>query len=178
MSATKSIVEFTGRRITFKSPLSFAEVSARLEKELNKPGGGPAVFRILGTSKTKEEIEAGINALTGGRDFVYFGEVVHNRWLKAYTGAPVPGTAVYTFGNPLIAQTMLQYDLAAGLHIPPKLLLLENADGSGTRIIYDDPSSHIPVPSGETGEGLDDELKKAAEALSAKVEALVAVVLG
>lgn len=71
MSATKSIVEYTGKRITYETPLSFAEVSARLEKELNKPGGGVAVFRVLGTSKTKEELEAGINALTEGRDFVH-----------------------------------------------------------------------------------------------------------
>lgn len=100
---------------------------------------------------------------------------MHHRWLKTYTGASaVPSTVVYTFGNPLIAQTILQRDLAAGLHIPPKLLLLEKVDGSGTRIIYDDPTSQILVPS-EVAD--DDQLKEAAEGLSVKVQALVHTIL-
>lgn len=71
MATSKSIVEYTGRRITYETPLGFAEVAARFEKALNKSAGGPAVFRVLGTAQTKEELEAGINALTAGGDFVY-----------------------------------------------------------------------------------------------------------
>ncbi|KAI0366516.1 TT1751-like protein [Pilatotrama ljubarskyi] len=173
---TKSVVEYTGRRVTYQTSLPFAEVAARLEKELNKPKGGAALFHVLGTAKSKAELERGIAELTGGRDFIYFGEIAHHRWLGTYTGSSdTRRTAVYTFGNPLIAQTMLQRDLAAGLHIPPKLLLLENADGSGTSVIYDDPSSIIPVF--QHGQDIDEELKKAAEGLSVKVEALVEAIV-
>lgn len=70
MATSKTIVEYTGRRITYETPLAFAEVAARFEKALNKSAGGPAVFRVLGTAQTKEELEAGINALTAGGDFV------------------------------------------------------------------------------------------------------------
>ncbi len=102
----------------------------------------------------------------------YFGELAHHRWMKTYTGVPsTPQTIVYTFGNPLIAQTMLSHDYAAGLNVPPKLMLLENADGGGTKVIYDDPATLILS-------GGNEELRKAAEALSAKIERLVLSVLG
>ncbi len=70
MATSKSVVEYTGKRITYETPLAFAEVSARLEKAVNKSAGGPAVYRVLGTAQNKEELEAGINALTAGGDFV------------------------------------------------------------------------------------------------------------
>ncbi|KAI0649756.1 hypothetical protein C8Q79DRAFT_997802 [Trametes meyenii] len=174
---SKSTVEYTGRRITYETPLSFTEVIARLEKELNKPAGGQSVFRILGMSKSKTELETGINELLDGHNFIYFASISHHNWLGTYTGSPgsVPQAVVYTFGNPLLAQAMLQHDLAVGLHVPPKLLVLENADRRGTRVIYDDPAALIPVPSPATaaGEGVNAELRTTAEELSAKVEELV-----
>ncbi|EIW53261.1 TT1751-like protein [Trametes versicolor FP-101664 SS1] len=172
MATSKSIVEYSGRRITYETPLKFAEVATRFETALNKSAGGPAVFRVLGTAQTKEELETGINALTAGGDFLYFGELAHHRWMKTYTGVPTtPQTAVYTFGNPLIAQTMLSHDYAAGLHIPLRLMLLENVDEGGTKVIYDDPAPLVFLPGG------NDELRKAAQVLSAKVERFVQAVI-
>ncbi|CDO70052.1 hypothetical protein BN946_scf184601.g5 [Trametes cinnabarina] len=183
MSNAKIVVEYTARRVTFHTSLPFTEVAARLEKEINKPAGGPAVFRALGVSKTKEELESNINALTDGRDFVYvsaanyFLEMPHDRWLNTYSGSSsTPRTVVYTFGNPLIAQTMLRHDLSAGLHIPPKLMLLEDATGNGTKILYDDPASVIAVPD-SPGAMVSKELQTAAESLSAKMEYLVKAIV-
>ncbi|KAI0357709.1 TT1751-like protein [Trametes cingulata] len=174
---SKRVVEYTGRRIIYETPLPFAEVAARLERELNKPAGGAAVSRVLGSAKTRDELERGVEALTHGRDFVYFGEIAHHRWLNTYKGSSdTPQTAVYTFGNPLIAQSLLQRELAAGLHVPPKLLLLENTDGGGSCVIYDDPASILPLPSRDGA--IDEELKEAAELLSSKVERLVKIVVG
>ncbi|KAH9903263.1 TT1751-like protein [Cubamyces lactineus] len=168
----KSIVEYTARRITYDTPLPFAEVAARLEAQLNKPSGGAKIFHLLGAAKTKDELENGIRAMADGRNFIFFAEVVHHRWLGTHTGSThIPKAVVYIFGNPLIAQTMLQHDLAAGLNIPPKLMLLEKADGSGTKVIYDDPASIIAVPS--YGQNVNGALKQAAEGLSDKVEELV-----
>ncbi|OSD01015.1 TT1751-like protein [Trametes coccinea BRFM310] len=177
MSSSKTVVEYTAKRITYHTSLPFAEIAARLEKEINKPSGGPAVFRALGGSKSKDELESNINVLTNGRDFVYFLEFAHHRWLDTYTGSTgTPQTIVYTFGNPLIAQTMLRHNLAAGLHIPPKLMLLEDGAGNGTKVIYDDPASVIAVVS-EPGVAVSEELKHAAERLSAKVEELVKTII-
>ncbi|KAI0672147.1 hypothetical protein C8Q78DRAFT_729407 [Trametes maxima] len=174
---SKSAVEYTGRRITYETPLPFAEVTARLERELNKPVGGQPVFRVLGTSKSKDELEKGINELLDGHNFIYFASISHHNWLGTYTGNPgsVPQAVVYTFGNPLLAQAMLRHDLTVGLHVPPKLLVLENADQRGTKVVYDDPAALIPVPSRgiAAGEDVNAELRATAEKLSAKVEELV-----
>lgn len=77
---------------------------------------------------------------------------------------------LYTFGNPLVAQTMLQHDRYAALHVPPRLVVLEKADHAGTQVIYILPSSLIVVP---VGGQVNTELKKAAEALDEKLERLV-----
>ena len=36
---------------------------------------------------------------------------------------------MYTIGNPLIAQTMIRYDLGAGLNVPIRLMIYEDASG-------------------------------------------------
>ena len=81
-----------------------------------------------------------------------------------------PETQVFTIGNPLIAQTMLQHDLTAGLHIPPKFLVKEGPGGEGTVLLYDLPSSVMAI-------GKDEELLKAAKVLDGKFESMVRKVL-
>ena len=71
ITMSKSVVEYTARRITYDTSLPIAEVIARLDHELNKAGGGPEVFRLLSTVQTRAELEDGVHALTAGRDFVY-----------------------------------------------------------------------------------------------------------
>ncbi|KAI1792668.1 hypothetical protein LXA43DRAFT_309718 [Ganoderma leucocontextum] len=170
---SKSVVEFTSRRVTYETRLPIAEVIARLDKEVNKAGGGPEVFRLLSTAQTRAELEDGMNTLTAGRDFVYFLGASYHKWLNAYNGTTdTPQTYGYVFGNPLVAQTMLRYELTAALHVPPKVVIVEKADGSGTKVTYDDPASVIAVPTASGG-SVDRELVKAAEVLSRKFEALI-----
>ena len=71
ITMSKSVVEFTGRRITYDTPLPIVEVIARLDKAVNKAGGGPEVFRLLSTVKTRAELESGMNAIVGDSDFVW-----------------------------------------------------------------------------------------------------------
>ena len=59
---SKSVVEFTSRRITYETTLPIAEVLARLDKEINKAGAGTEVFRLLRTAKTREDLETDIEA--------------------------------------------------------------------------------------------------------------------
>ena len=103
----------------------------------------------------------------------YFADTAYHRWMNTYFGTTnTPQTYVYVLGNPLIAQTMLQHDLSGALHIPPRILISEKVDGSGTRVIYDDPGSSIPVPASQ-GQTVDVELKAAAAKLSEKLGELV-----
>jgi uncharacterized protein (DUF302 family) len=48
---------------------------------------------------------------------------------------------MYTIGNPLIARTMLEHDIAAGLNVPVRLMIYEDAASRTTRLAYDLPSS-------------------------------------
>ena len=103
----------------------------------------------------------------------YFLGPAYHKWLNAYNGTTdTPQTYGYVFGNPLVAQTMLRHDLTVALHVPPKIVVVEKADGSGTRVAYDDPASVIAVPSA-SGESVKPELAEAAGVLSRKFEALI-----
>lgn len=100
-------------------------------------------------------------------------EAAYHNWLNAYAeSTDTPRTHVYSIGNPLIAQGMLRHDLAAALHVPPRIVIIELADGKGTRIVYDDPATLIPVASAP-GVEVNAEMKSVAEELSRKLEALV-----
>jgi uncharacterized protein (DUF302 family) len=72
---------------------------------------------------------------------------------------------MYTIGNPLIAQTMLEHDIAAGLNVPVRLMIYEDAVSGTTRLAYDLPSSLMS--------GLQNEkVAGAAKKLDAKLIAL------
>lgn len=104
----------------------------------------------------------------------YFLDIQHHPWLNTYFRTDTtPPTVLYMIGNPLIAQTILRHDLRAGLHIPPRLLVQEKADGKGTMVMYQLPSSVMVVPNDEGGE-----LRKAVESLDKKLEALAKNIIG
>lgn len=65
---------------------------------------------------------------------------------------------------------MLKHALTSTLNIPPQILVLEKEDKSGTKVVYDLPSSRIAIDG-------NMELRRAAEVLDAKLEALVVKVL-
>ncbi|THH30020.1 hypothetical protein EUX98_g4176 [Antrodiella citrinella] len=169
-----AVKDYTAQRVALTSKKSIKDVLAALDVEVNKEGGRANTLRIIANAQTKEELEAGMDELTkGGKlDFVLFATFSHSRWLAIYLGREFPETHVYIIGNPLIAQTMLQHDIAAGLHIPPKLLVTEIEGGKGTTVVFDLPSSVIAV-----GNNVSPELKKAAEGLDEKLERLVRKVL-
>ena len=72
---------------------------------------------------------------------------------------------MYTIGNPLIARTMLEHDIAAGLNVPVRLMICEEPASRTTRLTYDLPSSLMS--------GLKNrKVAAAAEKLDAKLIAL------
>ena len=89
--------------------------------------------------------------------------VDHGAWL-ARIGLNAKAR-MYTIGNPLIAQTMLKHDIAAGLNVPVRLMIYEDAANLTTRLVYDLPSSLMI--------GLQNEMvAAAAKKLDAKLIAL------
>ena len=71
----------------------------------------------------------------------------------------------YEIGNPLIAETMLKYELRTAFNVPPRVLILERDNGA-TDLIYHLPSSVIAITD-------NAKLKEAAEILDAKLELML-----
>lgn len=83
--------------------------------------------------------------------------------MAKYYSKNFPVIVTYTFGNPITAQGIMQIDPRAAVHLPPRLLVLGNENGTGTSILYCLPSSIMQIDH-------DKGLKEALEGLDAKLE--------
>lgn len=124
---------------------------------------------LLAETKTVEEFEAGVKSREGTSGFMRFLTVDHDAWL-ARIGISAKAR-MYTIGNPLIARTMLEHDIAAGLNVPVRLMIYKDAVSGTTRLTYDLPSSLMS--------GLQNEkVTAAAKKLDAKLIALAVQATG
>ena len=118
---------------------------------------------LLASTKSAEEFETSVHSREGTSGFMRFLTVDHGAWL-ARVGLNARAR-MYTIGNPLIARTMLEHDIAAGLNVPVRLMIYEDAVTGTTRLAYDLPSSLMS--------GLQNEkVTAAAKKLDAKLIAL------
>jgi uncharacterized protein (DUF302 family) len=118
---------------------------------------------LLASTKSAEEFEKRVRSREGTSGFMRFLTVDHGAWL-ARLGLNAKAR-MYTIGNPLIARTMLEHDIAAGLNVPVRLIIYEDPESRTTRLSYDLPSSLMS--------GLQNEkLAAAAKKLDAKLIAL------
>jgi uncharacterized protein (DUF302 family) len=117
---------------------------------------------LVAATKSAKEFESQVKReSTSG--FMRFLTVDHGAWL-ARIGLNAKAR-MYTIGNPLIARTMLEHDIAAGLNVPVRLMIYEDAVNRTTRLTYDLPSSLMS--------GLQNEkVTAAAKKLDAKLIAL------
>ena len=124
---------------------------------------------LLASSKSAEQFETSVRSREGTSGFMRFLTVDHGAWL-ARIGLKAKAR-MYTIGNPLIARTMLEHDIAAGLNIPVRLVIYEEPASRTTRLTYDLPSSLMS--------GLQNEkVTAAAKKLDAKLIALAAHATG
>jgi uncharacterized protein (DUF302 family) len=153
---------FTVRHNEHVSSRRFEEVVSAFESAVGsvEETGFPA---LLASSKSAEQFETSIHSREGTSGFMRFLTVDHGAWL-ARIGLKAKAR-MYTIGNPLIARTMLEHDIAAGLNVPVRLMIYEDAASRTTRLAYDLPSSLMS--------GLQNEkLAAAAKKLDAKLIAL------
>jgi uncharacterized protein (DUF302 family) len=144
------------------SSRSFEEVVSAFESAVGsvEDTGFP---ELLAETKNSEEFESRIKSHEGSSGFMCFLTVDHGAWL-ARIGLSAKAR-MYTIGNPLIARTMLRHDIAAGLNVPVRLMIYEDAASRTARLAYDLPSSLMS--------GLQNEqVTAAAKKLDAKLIAL------
>ncbi len=144
------------------SSRSFEEVVSAFESAVGsvEDTGFP---ELLAETKNSEEFESRIKSHEGSSGFMCFLTVDHGAWL-ARIGLSAKAR-MYTIGNPLIARTMLEHDVGAGLNVPVRLIIYEDAASRTARLAYDLPSSLMS--------GLQNEqVTAAAKKLDAKLIAL------
>lgn len=157
------VLDFTGKRIRHYSKLSFDQVLARLRSQVGQTV--PNIEQLSTSSGNREEFEAKVQQYVGESGFMLFAEIAHGPWIERFG---IKRRLIrWIFGNPLIAITMIRHDYTAGLFVPIELLLAENDDGATCNVTYVMPSSLIAVDA-------NPQLLSAAQALDAKLEALVA----
>ena len=124
---------------------------------------GTGFPELLAATESAEDFETRVKSRVGTSGFMRFLTVDHGAWL-ARIGLNARAR-MYTIGNPLIARTMLEHDIAAGLNVPVRLMIYEDAVNRTTRLTYDLPSSLMS--------GLQNEkVTAAAKKLDAKLIAL------
>ena len=156
--------QFTGHRIEVDTSLSFEEVRKRVGELLGHtsiPEINAVTQSATNPADYSREIE---KRFVGKSGFMLFGEINHGPWIEVF--GIHRKVLRFILGNPLIAITMIQHDLNAGLFVPVELLLTDRADGSGSHLIYVLPSSLIAIDD-------NPQLLAAAKALDDKLEALI-----
>ena len=116
----------------------------------------------------KAEFEALFKQREGSSGFMRFMVTDHGSWLSRFYDLPRKAVMI-VLGNPLIAISMLQPSLGAGLNVPTRIFIFEGPDGR-THVTYDLPSTLMA--------DLSDETKAAARNLDAKLVALAERIVG
>jgi uncharacterized protein (DUF302 family) len=95
-------------------------------------------------------------------------------WFTLYNPNPTtPQMTAYIIGNPIIAQTMMVHDYLASLHVPIRILIMEDTPASkGCSVTWDLPSSLIAI-SALSDLNQEAKLKSAAQALDEKAETFI-----
>ena len=148
---------------------SFDQVIANFEGLVGSVENG-SLKQLVATAKTKAEFERGVHALEGKSGFLQFLVINHGAYLPFF-GILGKQVQMYTIGNPLIAVTMIKYDLRAALNLPVRLLIYENSADNTTRIAYDLPSSLM-------SQLRNKDVTKAAKILDDKLEDLCERAIG
>jgi uncharacterized protein (DUF302 family) len=129
---------FTVHHNEHVSSRSFEEIVGAFESAVGsvEDTGFPA---LLASTKSAEEFEAGVRSREGSSGFMRFLTVDHGAWM-ARVGLNAKAR-MYIIGNPFIARTMLEHDIATGLNVPVRLMIYEEPASRTTRLVYDLPSS-------------------------------------
>jgi uncharacterized protein (DUF302 family) len=123
--------------ITLATARPFQEVVKSFEEQVGSVED--VGWRSIPAAATdKEDFERRVKAVLGPSGFTRFATFDHGRW-AAFEGHPHK-LIMYIIGNPLIAITMIQHDIEAGLDVPVRVAIYEDPDGK-TRFVYNKPST-------------------------------------
>ena len=125
------IDEFTVRHYEHISARSFDEVIAAFEAGVGSVEDG-GIEDDAEATRSLSDFEARIRSREGASGFMRFLTIDHGAWL-ARNGMNAKAK-MYTIGNPLVAWTMIKHDLGAGLNVPVRLMIYEDAGSRTVRV--------------------------------------------
>ena len=161
------IVTFTGSYRVHVSDRSFEQIVSAIEAATGTVEN--EVFdRELQEATTPDDFERRMRSHESKSGFMRFHTIDHGAWLAALGSSGK--TKMYTIGNPLIARTMIKYDLGVGLNVPVRIAVYEDATTGKACVAYTLPSSLMSALDNqqvsEAAKGLDAKLVALAEAVS------------
>jgi uncharacterized protein (DUF302 family) len=161
------IHEFTGRYQVHETSKTFDEVTAALEDAFGSVEN--EVFRQeVSASKSPSDFESRMRSYEKTSGFMCFHTIDHGEWLAALGSSG--RTKMYTIGNPLIARTMIKYNIGVGLNVPIRIAVHEDPETKKVIVSYNLPSSLMSALGNadvsEAAKGLDAKLIALAEKVS------------
>jgi uncharacterized protein (DUF302 family) len=159
-------IPFDGVRMRYDSAKGYDELLAALLADI---GDKPVQINDFATATDDwQSYRDKVEPHAGPSGFMLFNLIDHGAWI---TKAGIDRRVMrVVLGNPLIAITMLQHDVTAGLFAPVELLIVDEGEGRSS-LTYVKPSSLMVVEN-------HPELLSAAEELDAKLAALATKVTG
>jgi uncharacterized protein (DUF302 family) len=166
--ATMAIRQINVERFSVTSSKSFEDTVATLKAAV----GQPDMVKFLPATeqaKTFAELEHTVQRSLGSSGLMIFMEMNSGAVLRKETGTGTPKIIRFLIGNPLIMKEMAKHVPDAASYAPVTILVDERPDG--VHLSYDRMVSFL-TPYGNA------EALKVAQALDAKVEALLASAAG
>lgn len=127
------------QHIEYISLHSFNQVITDFEALVGSVEDG-AFQRLSAAATNQKDFARRVHEHEGKSGFMQFLLIDHGAWLP-HMGINGTKARMYTIVNPLIAETMLRYDVRVGLNVPVRLLIYENSSDGTVRLSYDLPSS-------------------------------------
>lgn len=161
------IKNITVEHVTFISDRPFDDVVRSFEEQVGtlEEMSWPA---IPAAARDQDDFERRVKDVLGPSGFTRFLTIDHGEWVTKQ-GRPTRFLN-YVLGNPLIAITMIEHHIEAGLDVPVRLAIYEDTDGK-TRIVFNKPSTLMS--------GLDnDQVHAAAVKLDVKMMELGETIAG
>ena len=155
-------------RIFTQFPHPYDTVIDRLHASLGRTSKWPPKD-LSSLSSGKPGFEKVVADAAGPHDFMLFQQYDWLPVLSAYGDGTGRKAKRVIFGNPLVARTMVRWDVKAALFAPVSMLVMEDEGGKSTTCMYDLPSSLMVWEGSENNE----ELEKAAKGLDEKIRVFV-----
>lgn len=164
-----SVQTFEAKRVQCESSRSYDEVLQNFQRVVNTADHTAVLQGFSESVRTREDYEKVVQSQLGESGFMLFFSIDHGNWLKVL--GVQRRVMRLILGNPLIAITMMQHDVNAGLFAPVEILVVENESGGGSTVIYD-------LPSAQMKSARNPAMLEAARELDRKLQMLVSRVTG